>query len=255
MFEPPPGLAVVPVVAARRGMGLNALVSNIAAGYARLGQRTVVIDTGTQGVAHALGLRIKHDLAHLLSGEREFGEVVVEAAEGLYVLQAQQGLPAFVATASDPADLFLGFRRLQEPFDVAILAGHVPEVAAMTGSGDDLVFVTTPDSEALTATYAEIKRAHTEHEQNAFRVLVNRVDDEQQGIVAFKRLAQTARRFLGVSIEYGGAVSRDNAFVAANHAQCSVFGVAPSGNAARQISQLVQSMQAWRLGRYALNDY
>jgi flagellar biosynthesis protein FlhG len=254
MFEPPPGLAVVPMASARRGMGFHSLVANIAACFARNGQRVIVIDTCNRGTASVLGLRMQHDLTQLLSGDRQFHDVAVQAAEGLYILKAQKGIPAFVEMSGDPAELFLGFRRLKEPFDVAILAGQVAEISAMTRSQDDLVFVTSPEDEALTATYAGIKRAHAEHSQNAFRVLVNRVDDEHDGIVAFKRLAETARKFLGVRIDYGGSVPRDAAFVAADRAQCSVYGVASASNAARQISQLVQSMQAWRLGRYALSE-
>lgn len=254
MFEPPPGLMVLPMAAARLGTGFHSLVNNIAACYARLGQRVIVIDTGAKGVAHALGLRVPHDLADLLSGTREFHDVAVPAAEGFHVLKAQKGITELAKLADDPAELYLGFRRLEEPFEIAILAGHVADVAAMTRSEDDLVFVTNPESEALTATYAGIKRAHVEHDQHAFRVLINRVDNPHEGIVAFKRLADTARKFLGVSIEYGGAVPRDAAFVAAERAQSSVFRVASTSDAATQISQLVQSMQAWRLGRYALSE-
>ena len=255
MFEPPPGLAVVPMAAARRGMGFRSIVTNIAAGYARLGQRVIIIDASTAGVAPALGLRMPHDLADLLSSEREFHDVAVKVAECLYVMKAQKGITEFIETAGDPGELFLGFRRLEEPFDVAILAGQVTEIAAMTRNEDDLVFVTNADSEALTATYAEIKRACAEHEQQAFRVLINRVDDEREGINAFKRLAETARRFLGVSIEYGGSVARDAAFVVADRAQSSIYSAASASDATRQISRLVQSMQAWRLGRYAPNEY
>ena len=254
MFEQPPALAVVPVTAARRGMGLRSLVVNLAAGCARAGQRVVVIDAGPAGTAQALGLHTPYDLASLLAGDREFEDVVVQSSEGPYILKAQKGLPAYIDAAGDPEALFLGFRRLEEPFDVAILAGHTHEVAAMTRNEDDLVFVTSADAEALTATYTEIKRAHADHEQLAFRVLVNRVDNDNDGLVAFKRLATTARKFLGASIEYGGSINRDTAFAIADRGQCSVYGASAASNAARQISQLVQSMQAWRLGRYALTD-
>jgi flagellar biosynthesis protein FlhG len=254
MFESPPGLAVVSMAATRRGMGFRTLVTSIAAGYAKLGQKVIIIDSGAAGTARALGMRLKHDLANLLSGERQIQEVAAKTTEGFFVMSAKKGIPAFVASESDPAELLLGLRRLREPFDVALLAGEVAEVAAMTSDQDDLIFVTNADADALTATYAEIKRAHTGHGQTAFRVLINRVDGEREGIAAFKRMADTARKFLGVSIEYGGSIGRDSAFIAADCAQCSVFGVAAGGNATAQISQLVQSMQAWRLGRYALND-
>ena len=254
MFAQAPGISVVPIVAAKRGMGFRSLVTNFAAGYARLGHRVIVIDAGAAAAAQSLGLRAPRDLAALLSGEREFDDVAVRAADGFYILNAQKGLPEFVVASGDATELFLGFRRLAEPFDVAILAGKVGEIAALTPSQDDLIFVTHPDAEALTATYAEIKRAHAEHEQHAFRVLVNRVNDESEGLIAFKRLAQATRKFLGVSIEYGGSVPRDSAFTLADRAQCSVFNAAAAGKAAKQISQLVQSMQAWRLGRYAVNE-
>jgi flagellar biosynthesis protein FlhG len=254
MFEQPASLAVLPMVATRRGMGFRSLVTNIAAACTKLGQRVVVIDAGPAGTAYTLGMRVPLDLANLLSGDRTFEDVAVRASEGIYVINAQKGIPAFVAMAGDAEELFLGFRRFEQPFDIAILAGHVPEVASMTRNQDDIVFVTNTDSESLTATYAEIKRAHSEYEQNAFRVLVNRVDDEREGLNAFKRLAETARKFLGVSIEFGGSIARDSAFGTADRAQRSVYNVAATSNAAKQISQLVQSMQAWRLGRYALTE-
>jgi hypothetical protein len=73
-------------------------------------------------------------------------------------------------------------------------------------------------------------------------------------VPANKRVAETARRFLGVGLEYGGCIRRDAAFAAADRAQCSVYSVALKNHAVAQISQLVKSMQTWRLGRYVLNE-
>lgn len=255
MFEPAPGLSVLPMAAARPGTSFNSLTINIAAAHARLGQQVIVIDCQPRGIAHALGMRPLHDLAHLISGERQMQDVVVQTTEGFHILPAQRAIADFVKDPENATELFLGFRKLSSPFDIAVVAGHANEVAAIARDQDDLVFVTDPQAEALTATYAEIKRAHSEEGQYAFRVVINRVDDEHQGLAAFRRLAQAARKFLGVSIEYGGSVARDAAYVAADREQSSVFTVAAAGPAARRISQLVESMQAWRLGRYAPSEY
>jgi len=255
MFEPAPGLAVLPITAARQGTSFHSLVTNIAAGHARRGRQVIVIDCQARGVAHALGMRPHHDLAEMLSGECPLAEVAMATADGFHILPAQQGIADFVRNAGDTTELFLGFRRLSAPYDVAILAGGAQQVAALTQDQDDLVMVTDPEGEALTAAYADIKRAHAEHGQHGFRVVLSRVDDEQQGLAAFRRLAQTARRFLGVRVEYGGSVPRDAAFVTADRAQCSVYGVAAASAAAQRISQLVEAMQAWRLGRYALGEH
>jgi flagellar biosynthesis protein FlhG len=254
LFEPPAGLAVLPLTSARRGMGYRSLVASMAAAIARSGQRVIVLDIAAKGVAPSLGVRTPHDLSSLLSGEKAFEDVVVKSAEGPYLLKAQSGIADFIKSAGDTEQLFLGFRRLAEPFDTLVLAGHGCDIAALVDAGDDLALITSPDSSALTATYAEIKRARVEHEHLSFRVVVNRVDGESEGLAAFNRLADTARKFLGVSIEYGGSVTRDAAFVAADRAQCSVHRVAPESGAALQIAKLVQYMQAWRIGRYALKE-
>ncbi len=254
LFEQPAGLAVLPVTSARRGMGYRALVSSMAVSLVRSGQRVIVLDTAAKGIAPAMGLRTPHDLSSLLSGEMAFEDVVIRSAEGLHFLKAQSGFADFTQSAGDAEQLFLGFRRLAEPFDTLILAGHGFEVASLVDHRDDLVFVTTSDGPSLTATYSEIKRARAERDHLAFRVVVNRVDSEDEGLAAFNRLADTARKFLGVGIEYGGSVTRDSAFVAADRAQCSVYRVAPESGAASQISKLVQYMQAWRIGRYALKE-
>lgn len=254
LFEQPAGLAVLPVTSARRGMGYRSLVASIAVSLARTGQRVIVLDTAARGIAPSLGLRTPNDLSGLLAGELAFEDAVVKSAEGIYLLKAQSGIADFIQSAGDAEQLFLGFRRLAEPFDTLILAGHGFEMAALVDHHDDLVFVTTPDGPALTATYSEIKRARVERDHLAFRVVVNRVDGEEEGLAAFNRLAETSRKFLGVGIEYGGAITRDSAFVAADRAQCTVYRVAPESGAASQISKMVQYMQAWRIGRYALKE-
>ena len=246
----PPGLTVLPMAIARRGMGFHSVVTNIAAGWARLGKRVIVLEGAAKSVSHTLGMRLQHDLSALLSGEREFDEIAVEVSAGLHLVKAQQGIAELAQAAADPADVYHALQCHEPAFDIAIVVGHVPHVAALTTSWEEMVFVTNPDDAALRATYAEMKRAHSEHGHNAFRILVNRVDDEQQGIAAFRRLADTTRRFIGVGIEYGGSLSRDAAFVAADRKQCTVFDIASAGSAATSISQLLRSMRSWHLGRY-----
>ena len=254
MFEPQSGLMVLPMVAARRNMGFRALVTNIAACHAGQGRRTLLVDATVAGVGGALGLRVPYELTQLQSGEREFDEVAVQASEKMFVLRAQRGLAALFDSPDGPNRFCLELRRPPQSFDVVLFAGPLDPVAAMAQDQDDLVFVTAADSDALTATYADIKRACGEYRQCAIRLLVNRVNDERDGMAAFQRLAETAHKFLGIDIEYGGAIVRDAGFVVADRAQCTVFDTAPAGAAAKKITRLVDSMQAWRLGRYVPNE-
>ncbi|MBL8510781.1 MAG: hypothetical protein JNM52_03965 [Betaproteobacteria bacterium] len=247
------GLMVLPMTAVRPGMGYRTMVVNVAASLVKAGQRVVVVDTGPAQIAESLGVQVDYELCDLLSGEREFHEVVGRSAEGIYVLKAALGIRGFIDAAGDISQLFFGFRRLAQPFDVVILAGAVAETAPMTREEDELVMVASNDSQALTATYAAIKQAHTEYGKTAFRILLNRVDDAEAGYAAHLRLADTARRFLGVHVEYAGAIPTDATFAAADRARRSVFSLEPAGEAGRSLELLAEAIPMWRVGRYSLD--
>ena len=73
--------------------------------------------------------------------------------------------------------------------------------AAQLVVGQSDVVVTNPDEITMRATYGEIKRAHQEQHHAAFRVVVNRAHDEKTGLTAFRRLADTTRRFVGIELK------------------------------------------------------
>ena len=254
LFERRPGLTVLPLASVRRGMGLATVAANIAAASARNGQRTIVLDGAGGSILRALGVRAGHDLSSVLRGECDWRDVAVEVRGSVYIVDAERalaGLANGALAAIELADLYAGFRRGEPALDLAIIAGPAPRIAAITPPHEEIVVVTNPDGAALRATYAELKRAHAEEGHTAFRVIVNRANDAAHGVAAFRRLADTTRKFVGIEIAHGGTLTRDRAFVAADRKQASIFDIASASAAAGQVTQIVRGMRAWRLGRHA----
>ena len=95
---------VLPVAAgnARDAAGATWL-AKLATGFARQGERTLVIDAARVHVAAALGLRARYDLQHALDGDCALADVLLDAAPGLHVLPAARAFDAAAHPGRDAA--------------------------------------------------------------------------------------------------------------------------------------------------------
>lgn len=74
-------------------------LAKLATGFARQGERTLVIDAARVHIAAALGLRARYDLQHVLDGDCALGEALLDAAPGLHVLPAARAFDAAAPSA------------------------------------------------------------------------------------------------------------------------------------------------------------
>lgn len=117
---------VLPIFAGQARDAAGAVwLAKLATGFARQGERTLVIDAARVHVAAALGLRARYDLQQVLDGDCALGEALLDAAPGLHVLPATRAFD-LAAPARHPA------RR-------QALARALPNLAAAADS--DLVLV------------------------------------------------------------------------------------------------------------------
>ena len=129
---------VLPVLAGctRDAAGATWL-AKLATGFARQGERVLVIDAARVHVAAALGLRARYDLQHALDGECALADAVLDAAPGLHVLPAARAFD-FAAPALRDA-----FARRQT------LAHALPCLAAAADSDLLLVLISTAHARLL----------------------------------------------------------------------------------------------------------
>lgn len=86
---------VLPVlVGSARSSALAAWLAKLATGFARNGERTLLIDAARVHVAAALGLRARFDLHHWLAGECKAHDLLLDAAPGLAVASAARAFDA-----------------------------------------------------------------------------------------------------------------------------------------------------------------
>jgi MinD-like ATPase involved in chromosome partitioning or flagellar assembly len=99
--------------------------------------------------------------------------------------------------------LLEGLRRLHNSIDVVVAdlgCGMSPWVHRFWLSAQQILLVTTPNPDAVMASYATLKLAATGTLNERVRIVVNRCWEKQQARAVLARLDHTCRRFLDISL-------------------------------------------------------
>jgi MinD-like ATPase involved in chromosome partitioning or flagellar assembly len=236
-------LRVLPVAAGQRGVGKTTLLIGIACAAAAAGQRVAVLDPSGGELAAALSLTWRWELLHLLGGEREYGEVALAGPAGIGIVPAAKGVAALLAAGRGGEALFDGFARLTERLDLVLVnvPAKDPGACALLPQDAELLVVTRPSREAVTATYSHLKVLARRFGRHRLRLFVNRAPDAQaRGL--HEHMALVARRFLGTELAYGGSFD-DEAMLRAG-------GPGAAAHCAHAFDALAQQLADWRLAEY-----
>ncbi len=91
-------------------------------------------------------------------------------------------------------------------FDVALVAADPLRLADLTvGVAERIVLVARTGGEGLARTYSQIKAMHLAHGFRTYCAVFLDARSRAAALASHRRLADTAARFLGAAIEFGGA--------------------------------------------------
>ena len=222
------------------GIGQTALVAATADAMARRGHSVLVVDAQPQMRSGAgwFGLFPRGDLAEALSGQRRLDEVLLHASGGVTWVPAARLGPAGPLPAPAPGAAPAAGRALSElasRFDCVLI--DVPSdrvdrwwpAAAQAGS---VLLGSTDAQRSVTAAYSALKMLAIEVGQQRYLWWMARAADANAAQSAWRKVAQTARRFLQVQVEYAGAVPADPMVPRAERLHRPLADVFPGSRAA-----------------------
>lgn len=234
-------LRVLPVLGGARDVGATTCVLGLACASAAAGQRTLVLDEGASGVAGALGLTWRAELSDLLCGRHEIGDVVLNGPCGVGLVPARKGIAALMDAGAAGEQIFGAFAGLAARPDFLILSLASAHAARLVPCDAELVLVTRPAPEAITATYARIKQLADGHGRRSLRLLVNRCG-AREAIALHEHLSGVARRFLAVELGFAGHIESDDALLEG--------GARVASRRAALFRSLAEGIGQWRLAEY-----
>jgi flagellar biosynthesis protein FlhG len=228
------------------GVGKTSVAVNSAMALARAGYRTLLLDAdlGLANVDVMLGLAPRFNLGHILRGERELRDVLLEGPEGVGVLPGSSGTQELTRLSDRERWRLLGeLEKLDDRYDAVLVdtpAGISDNVVYFASAVQDVVVIVTSEPTSLTDAYATVKVLGRKAGVRRFELLVNEVPTEDEAREIHRRLTVVTDRFLDVELAFAGHIPPDQNLVRGIMEQVPVVLGMPRSPAAQAIARFAR---------------
>ena len=238
----------IAVTSGKGGVGKTNIVANLSVSLSELGKKVVVLDAdfGLANLDVLLGLTPRYHLGHVIYGDKELGEIMVEGPEGIHIIPASSGLHQMAdLTLHQRNRLIDGLRRLDMEIDYFIIdtaAGVSRNVVHFLISAGEIFVVSAPEPTAIIDAYAIIKIILAEDSEKPIRVIVNSVKKEEDAYEVFCQINSVVKQFLNREVDYLGHIKRDGFVQQAVKSQMLVTHRFPNAPASRCFRNLARQI-------------
>jgi flagellar biosynthesis protein FlhG len=237
------GARVIAVTGGAGAPGRTTTVVNLAAALTGTGHQVLVIDEcgGERSVSALLGGA--HAVEHIdrFDAALPLADAIERHAPGFGVLTVPRRHAARY-TGEALGKLLHGFA------DIVLIDAQLDDDGALSPlalNAHDVLLVTRTDAQAITVTYACIKRLHFAHAIGQFRVVANHVQHPADAQTVLDNLVGVASRYLAVALERAGCVAADPHMPRAVELARSIVDAFPSTVAARDYRSIAAELPHW----------
>lgn len=215
---------VITVTSGKGGVGKTNFSLNLAILFSKLNKRVIIIDAdfGLANIEVLFGILPKYSLADVLKGNATLREVLTDGPMGIKFISGGSGLKELSNITEKQLNYFIdNFSYLDTISDIIIVdtgAGISKSVVNFIRASDETIIVTTPEPTSVTDAYALIKTIKEENRGSNipdFKVVVNRVDDDVEGLELYNKISRASSKFLGIHLQNLGYIPYDRFLVKA----------------------------------------
>ena len=242
---------VVAVCSGKGGVGKTNAATNIAVALGASGERVCLLDADVSlaNVDVLLGLQPRFNLSHVLNGEVDLENTILDGPKGIKIVPASSGNYSMTDLENaHRAGIIQSFGSLRHQPDVLVVdtaAGIGPGVARFVQAAQHAIVVVCDEPASLTDAYALIKVFSTSYGIERFEVLTNQCSSRTEGRRLFDKLSRVTDAYLDVVLRHLGDVPRDECLVSAVQQQRAVveaYPHSPSSSAFRRVAAAVQAL-------------
>lgn len=207
---------VIAISSGKGGVGKSNFVANLAINFANLGKRVVIIDAdlGLANIEVLFGIIPRKNLSHVLYDDLPINDALTDGPLGIKFLSGGSGLRELSKINNrEQKRVIDSFDYLDNEFDIILIdtgAGVSDLVLNFIKASSQILVITTPEPTSITDAYALIKIVKEDQGSDVvINLIVNRVDDEEEGKVVFDKLCAVSEKFLGVKLQSLGYLPLD----------------------------------------------
>ncbi|MFC9707995.1 MinD/ParA family protein [Paenibacillus sp. JNUCC31] len=235
---------IITVASGKGGVGKSNFTLNFALTLQALGQKVLVFDAdiGMANIDVLMGTSSSYNLYHLLYRQKSIQEIIQLGASGLPYIAGGSGMKELFSLSDRDLEFFAEqVEEIAQEMDYVIFdtgAGLSRENMKFIGAADECLIITTPEPTSITDAYALVKVMHGQENATPFRMIVNRVEDQQEAERVADKIAGVAKRFLQTDIPLLGYISEDAQVVKAVKRQVPYSLAYPNAKASKDIEKL-----------------
>jgi flagellar biosynthesis protein FlhG len=250
-------IKVIAISGGKGGVGKTNVSLNTAISLAEQGKKVLVLDAdlGLANVDVMLGLRVQRNLSHVLSGEYELDDVIIEGPAGINIIPATSGTQSMVdLTPAEHAGLIRAFSDMNTKFDVLIVdtaAGISDMVLSFCRAAQDILLVVCDEPTSITDCYALMKLLSRDHDIFKFKVVANMVRSPKEGQQLFAKLSKVSDRFLDVALDLVAVIPFDENIRKSVRKQQAIVQAFPDSPASIAFKALAEKIVQWPIPHQA----
>ena len=239
---------VITVTSGKGGVGKSNVSVNLAIQMSRLGKRAVILDAdfGLANIEVMLGMRPQYNLADMMFRGKDVKDIICTGPEDIGFISGGSGLREMTNLNKDQIlSLVRTMYELDHYADVVIIdtgAGISDTVIELVASSSEVLLVATPEPTSITDAYALLKTLHRhdgfEAGSTSIKMIGNRIQSYEEGKELYLKLNTVVNKFLGMEMEYLGAIPYDECLPRAVMQQQPVSLAYPDAPSARSILEL-----------------
>lgn len=242
------GPRVFSITSGKGGVGKTNITGNLALALSKMGKKVLIFDAdlGLANIDIIFGIHPEYNIGHVISGEKDLADVIVETTDGICIIPAASGENTMTGLqAGQKLSLLSEFEVLNEIFDVVLIdtaAGISSDVIYFNLAAEEIIVIATGEPTSITDAYGIIKVLN-QNGAKRFKLLINMVKDSEEAKVVYFTLSQAADRFLnGVVTEFIGFIPRDSKVPQSVIERKPVLINYPDSKAGKSITQLAKKL-------------
>lgn len=241
-----PQTRTMAIASGKGGVGKTNIAVNLSICLAASNKKVVLFDAdlGVGNVDLLMDINSRHNLSHVLSGQKKLRDIVNITPEGVEVICAGSGIENLTNLNQFQLQRLLNeLEELEANTDMMVIdtgAGINATVMGFCMAADHVLVVTTPEPAAMTDAYAIIKILSAHKFPSRISLVVNMANSIAEGKRIYRQIANTAMRFLGITLFEAGVLCKTERLPAAVRARTPVVIKYPRA----QITSAIAAMAA-----------